>query len=279
MKKILLAAMALAAMFIIGCGGAAVIEAPEITSVIMNETSVTVTWAADTAIENDADFDGYNVYAYTDSSALLVTDGENLNKANTAVITSNTATITDLSQDSIYYIQVRTVNVDDKVGGYNATVPFIKASPRPEFVKTVYMEWVNGDTSDCAIHFSTGDVKKRADIDSIWGDMWIDHAVYAGPVDSVWFQSAYKADTLAGYRDTKLDNLGEFGFDEVWEATTPTLRTEPIAQGDLVIAKTVEGNYAKIHVDSLYFGTNSGWAKITYAYQNIVDFPYFSGRR
>ena len=280
MKKLLIAIMTLATMFIIGCGGgAALLSAPQIVNVVMTETSATITWEADSTIENHLDFSGYNVYVAVDSTTLLVEDGENLDKFNATVIDTNTYEITPLNQDTVYYIQVRTVNTDDKVGGYNTTKPFIKVSPRPEFIKTVYMEWFNGDTTNCAIHFATGVLKMRDSISTTWGDMWVDHAVFAGPVDSVWFQSAYTADTTAGYRDTKLDNAGQFDFDEVWEATIPTLRTVPIAQGDLIFAKTVEGNYVKIHVDSLSFNSTYGWAKITYAYQNIPDFPYLSGRK
>jgi len=282
MKKVLLASLAFVAMIIVGCGGGAEkLSAPEIVKVVMDTASVTITWKPDTTVANSADFKGYNVYALTDSSALLVEDGEDLSKINTDAIEDTFYTVTGLSKDSIWYIQVRTVNTDDKVGTYNTDVPFVAASPRPEFIKTVYLEWFNGDTTNCAIHFSTGEVKKRVDISTTWGDMWIDHDTY-GSVDSVWFQSAYKADTTAGYRDTKLKNEGQFGFDDKWQApATITLRVEPIKQGDLVFAKTKEGNYVKVHVDSLYLNTTGsyGWAKVTYAYQNVVNFPYLIGRR
>jgi hypothetical protein len=162
MKKILLGLLCLSVIFIIGCGGsAALIEAPLITDVAMGSTSVFVYWEYDTTIENHEDFQGYNVYVYTDSSELLVEDGEDLNKHNPAVIPPdydhiNYYGITDLSQDTVYYIQVRTINIDNKVGDYNDSVPFVKASPRPEFTVTLMAErWdISGVDDSCAVRFS-----------------------------------------------------------------------------------------------------------------------------
>jgi hypothetical protein len=279
MKKLLFIVFTCMALCIVGCGGAALIPAPEIVGVVMDSTSVTVTWEIVPSIEDHEDFQGYNIYVYTDSNALLVTDGEELNSYNAAVIDTNSYRARYLNADSIYFIQVRTLNTEDKVGSYNPSVPFVIASPRPEFIETVYVEWYSGDTTDCAIHFATGELGKRTDISTTWGDMWVDHATFASG-DSVWFQSAYQADTTAGYRDTRLENVGRYGFDDLWEAIEPTLRTVAIVQGDLVFAKTVEGNYVKIHVDSIYLdqGNEQGWVKMTYAYQNVVDFPYFFPR-
>jgi len=277
MKKLLIGAVALIAMIIVGCGGGATqFDAPQIIQVVMTDTDVEVTWEEDTAIEGDEDFEGYNVYVVVadDSSDLLVDDGENLNKDNATPITGQVYTVAGLSQDTVYAIQVRTVNIDDVVGGYNMDVPFVLVSPRPEFERTVYIEWNNSDTMDVALHFETGDVGKRSEISVTWGDMWLDHEVID---DTVWFQSAYKADTTAGYRDTRFENAGQYAFDEMWEATDPTLQTVAIVQGDLVFAKTVEGNYVKIHVDSLYLGgLSNSWAQLTYGYQNIIEFPNLS---
>ena len=277
MKKLLIGAVALIAMIIVGCGGGATeFDAPQIIQVVMTDTDVEITWEEDTAIEGDEDFEGYNVYVVVadDSSDLLVDDGEDLNKDNATLITGQVYTVAGLSQDTVYAIQVRTVNIDDVVGGYNVDVPFVLVSPRPEFERTVYIEWNNSDTTDVALHFATGEVGKRTDISAAWGDMWLDHETVD---DTVWFQSAYKSDTLAGYRDTRFENAGQYAFDEMWEATDPTLQTVAIVQGDLVFAKTVEGNYVKVHVDSLHLGGLYGsWAQLTYGYQNIIEFPNLS---
>jgi hypothetical protein len=273
---------ALSALILItGCPGSVEkLAAPEITGVVADSHSVALTWQVDTTIENNTAFSGYNIYATTDSASLMALEGDSLNKDNTTIVTTNTYTVNNLGQDSVYYFQVRTVNTDDKVGEYNTNVPLVSMAPRPEYINTVYLEWYNGDTTNCALHLSTGDVKKRSDISTTWGDIWIDHNTY-GPVDSVWFQSAYKADTTAGYRDTRLQNLGQYTLNDVWKMPDPTLRVEPIKQGDLVCVKTKEGNYAKIHVDSLYLDTVNliGWAKITYAYQKIVNFPHLGIRK
>ena len=87
MKKVLLVLGAIVAMLINGCGGASLIDSPEISMVVMDETSVTITWDEDTTIEGHDDFQGYNVYVSVDSSDLLVEDGEDLNKFNADAIT------------------------------------------------------------------------------------------------------------------------------------------------------------------------------------------------
>ena len=94
MKNLFVFSICFVGMFLAGCGGAMLIEAPEITSVTMGTTSVTVCWEADTAIENNGDFAGYNVYASTDSNELFVENGEDLNKYNANVITDTVFEIT-----------------------------------------------------------------------------------------------------------------------------------------------------------------------------------------
>ncbi|MEO0095304.1 MAG: fibronectin type III domain-containing protein [candidate division WOR-3 bacterium] len=283
MKRLMFGVIAFMAMIIlVGCGGEAEkLAAPEITRVNVNDTSsVKLTWTIADSIKNHSDFSGYNVYVYlaADSGTLKVEDGEDLQKNNPEVIDDTVYTVNGLKKDSIYAIQVRTVNKDEKVGDYNHNQAFILISPCPVFVKTVYIEWDNSDTSKVALHFSTGEVKKRADISTNWGDMWVDHRITG---DTVFFQSAWKADTTAGYRRTKLINIGKFDFDEKWVATEPTKDVaDNIKQGDLVFAKTVENNYVKIHVDSVYLDTvGTSWVKITYGYQNIPNLPNLIGRK
>ena len=274
MKIILLGLSCLSVIFIIGCGGSAVIlDSPEITMVVMHETSVIVTWAADTSIENHGDFQGYNVYVYTDSSELLVENGEDINKHNADVITDNFYEATNLNQDSVYYIQVRTVNIDNKVGDYNDSVPFVKASPRPEFTVTLMAErwYISGVDDSCAVRFSDAIIMADSAMSNGGADMWaLNDSVIAFSFNSPNTHSQYGANT----RTTHFINLGNCELDSIFEVTTePSESSVGILEGDLVIAKTEDGNYVKIHVDDI--DAVNFAVTITYAYQNIIDFPYF----
>jgi hypothetical protein len=278
MKKIFFGMLVIFAVSIIGCGGAALLDAPEITSIVFHEASVTITWHADSVIENDIDFNGYNIYVSTDSSDLLVEDAENLNKINATVITGNTYTTPNtLDQDSIYYIQVRTVNIDNKVGSYNADVPFVIASPRPEFTATVRFEMNTPGVDDsCAIRFSDALIMADSAMASNDADMWVD----VFPItteDTVAFDSpSHSAQWGTGARVSKFFNLGQYELDDITEVTTePTITTYvPVNEGDLIIVKTADNHYVKVHVDTIDKTDNQ--VTITYAYQNIADFPYFS---
>lgn len=276
MKKVLLGTIAFAAMFIIGCGGAALIDGPAITGVVMSDDAVMISWEADTSIENHADFNGYNVYLATDSSSLLVEDGENLDKFNANLITSNTYTVDNLEQDTVYYFQVRTVNTDDKVGTYNTDTPFVQGSPRPGFTATVKMELNTPGVDDsCAIRFSDAFIMADSAMANGGADMWIDHWG-TSPDDTTAFDSPdHHSQYGTNSRNTDFVNLGQYAFDEVFEAETePTQNYVAVLEGDLVIAKTQDGNYVKIHVDVL--DTLAHEVTITYGYQNIPDYPFFS---
>lgn len=272
MKIIFLGLLCLSVIFIIGCGGSAVIiNSPEIAMVLMHETSVTVMWEADTSIENHGDFQGYNVYVSTDSSELLVEDGEDLNKINPVTVEDNTYEITDLSQDSKYYIQIRTVNIDNKVGDYNDSVPFAKASPRPEFTVTLMFEMTSGVDDSCAIRFFDATIMADSAMTSGGADMFV-FLWGSSPDDSVSFNSPVHG---GGDRNTGFDNLGQYGFDDIYRITPGPMIQDyvVISTGDLVIAKTQDYYYVKIHVDTI--DTVNFAVTITYAYQNIIDFPYF----
>lgn len=276
MKKILLISIVLVIIYIIGCGGSAVmIDSPEITMVVMHETSVTVTWAADTSIENHGDFQGYNIYVYTDSSELLVENGEDLNKTNPGTIEDNTYEITNLSQDSVFYIQVRTVNIDNKVGDYNDSVPFVKASPRPEFTVTLKFEMIQPGVDDsCAIKFSDATIMADSAMTSGGADMWVEYRG-SSPNDTVIFTSPDNHSEFGtDARHTGFVNLGQHLFYDISGVITePTENYVSIVDDDLIIAKTADGNYVKIYVDEVDKSNN--FVTIIYAYQNIVDFPYF----
>jgi hypothetical protein len=284
MKKILLGMLTILLLFIIGCGGAALIDAPVITYVLMDSTSVEVQWARDTLIEGHEDGLGYNIYVYTDSTPLLAEDGENLDKYNPEVIpfpihllTTVSYTIHGLSQDSIYYIQVRTVNIDNKVGSYNTDVPFVSASPRPEFTAIVHFEMNTPGVDDsCAIRFSDAMIMADSAMASGGADMWVD----VFPIvteDTVAFDSpSYSTQWGTGARVSEFLNLGQHELDEITEVTTePTITTYvPVDEGDVIIVKTADNHYVKIHVDEIDKTNNQ--VTITYAYQNIADYPYFS---
>jgi hypothetical protein len=276
MKKLMFVALLSAAMFIIGCGGAVELAAPEIDTVIMGEDNVTISWIVDTVIEDDADFSGYNVYVYTDTTDLMNENGEDLNKDNATVITDNTYTIEDLDDTLVYYIQVRTVNVDDKVGSYNVDVPYVEASPRPEFTATVNFEIGAGPDADCAIRFSDATLLSDEMMADSSADMWID-AWTAPNYDTVATASpSHNSEYGANANITAFANYGQYDFDEVYEVTTEPDDTTSIAvaDGDLVVAKTADDHYVKIHIDAI--DRTGHTVTITYAYQNIPDYPFFS---
>jgi hypothetical protein len=278
MKKLVIGAIALMAMIIVGCGGGATeFDAPEIIQVVMTDTEVEITWEEDTAMEGDEDFDGYNVYvvAIDDSSDLLVDDGEDLNKDNATPITGQVYTITGLSQDTAYAIQVRTVNIDDVVGGYNVDVPFVLASPRPGFTATVKFEIGAGADADCAIRFMDATLLSDAQMADSGADMWVD--AWTSPnYDTVAFDSpSHHSEYGTGANVSMLVNIGQYGFDDIWEVTTEPSDTTfvPVEEGDLVLLKTADDHYVKIHVDVVDRTLHE--VTITYGYQNLENFPYF----
>lgn len=276
MKKLMFVALLSAAMFIIGCGGAVELDAPEIDTVIMGDDYVTIGWIVDSAVEEDPDFSGYNVYVYTDTTELMNSDGEDLNKDNATVITVNTYTIEDLDDATEYYIQVRTVNADDKVGTYNTSVPFVMASPRPEFTATVKFEIGAGPDADCAIRFSDAALFSDAMMADSSADMWID-AWTSPSYDTVATASpSHNVEYGANANITAFVNYGQYDFDEVYEVTTEPDDTTSvaIAEGDLVVAKTADDHYVKIHIDAV--DRVNLEVTVTYAYQNIPDYPFFS---
>ena len=277
MKKLILAGLTIALMFIIGCGGAALLEAPKITGVVADSNSVTLTWEADTTIENETDFQGYNVYVATDSSELLVADGENLNKINATVITNNTYTVTGLSKDTVYYFQVRTVNTDDKVGDYNADVPFVQMSPRPEFTATLFFEIDTLNTNETEIALRFSDAAKlnevNGQIDST-ADIFFD--AYFDTMTQVASPDHRTVPPQINPKHTVMINMGQMELDDLSEApTTIDYANVDFVQGDLIVLKTEEGNYVKMHIDEVK--KDPDWTvKVTYAYQNIVNYPHFS---
>lgn len=271
MKKLLtVTTVGVVAMLMLGgtCGGPGMLEAPDIVKVVMGASNVAIYWNP-SIDETNEDFTGYNVYVFTDSTFYdLAGDNDTLADylVNTTPTTDTTYTISGLSQDTVYFLQVRTVSGESDVGDYNMSQPYVSASPRPEYTVAVDME--QGTNPNCAIHFADGTIGLRTDLSTIWGDMWVD---YASP-DSVWFDSPMHGNTNC--RTTLLGNEGQKNFDDIWEITQdPTEESIGIIEGDLIVAKTEDGNYVKIYVETVDFTNYT--VTIKYAYQNVVGFPGF----
>jgi len=273
MKKDLLLLAAI--LFIFGCGGAELLDSPRITKVIMHETSVTLTWEADTTIEYHEDFQGYNVYVSSDSNELLTRSGENLNKINPAVIEDTTYEVRNLSQDTVFYFQVRTVNTEDKVGDYNDDVPFFAASPRPEFTVTLrFLTYEPTNYDSCAIKFSDATIMADSAMPNGGADMYAYDPLYDH--QTLFFSPDTHPQYGTNSRHTNFVNLGQHEFDDISEVSTePTGNYAEFDEGDLVIAKTEDGNYIKIHVGLIDTVNAPYTVAITYAYQNIIGFHRF----
>lgn len=265
-------AIVLSAFFVLlNCNGAVPIDAPEVKTLVMGVNDITVYWGLDSVIESKADFAGYNVYVYTDSAALLVDDGEDLNKFNTQVVTDTCFQANGLSQDSIYYIQVRTVNTDYRVGGYDTAAPFLTGSPRPEFVVTLRLSPAPPSATDsCAVRYVDGSIMADSVMADSAADMWV-----AAAGDSAWLCAPDEHPLYGvGARATRFVNIGPADF-----AGVSVVMVEPdtglvvMAAGEMAIAKTEDGNYVKLRVEAL--DTISGTMMVLYAYQNIPGFPYF----
>jgi len=274
MKRVLYLTISTVILLVIGCGGAAeLIKAPQISAVIMDSTSLIVMWEEDTTIEHNVDFQGYNIYVSTDSVILMVEDGEDLNKHNAAAITDLSYEITDLNQDSIYYVQVRVVNTENKVGSYNDSLPFIDGSPRPEFTLTVSFEQSSADSNEanCGLRFETAAVTNES--------------LHVFPGADIFF--ARRSDTLkvcsastrtaAGFtpRNTSMHNYEQIEFDSLYAANPNDnyLDQWQFVVGDLIVFETEEGNYVKLYVND--YDSVAATIDIRYAYQNILDYPKF----
>ncbi|KPK63558.1 hypothetical protein AMJ83_06535 [candidate division WOR_3 bacterium SM23_42] len=271
MKRTLLILEFVAAWLFVNCNGAVLIQAPEMKMVIMNETHVTVIWEMNSAIEDNTDFLGYNIYVYTDSIALLTETGEELNKFNSQPVQDTMFQADGLVQDSIYYIQVRTVNKDNRVGQYSSVMPFMQVSPRPEFTVVMKLAVVGQNVNDsCALRLSDATITADSVMADSGADIWVRIAGNTVSVVSPHIHPLYGVDA----RMTRSYNMGTGDFDAFPEATTePELFEVNFNAGDILFAKTEDGNYVKIYVESI--DAQAGIVNILYAYQNIAEFPYF----
>ena len=257
-------------LIFLSCNGAVKIESPEMTNVVMGSNHLVIFWERNDLIENSSDFAGYNVYIYTDSSALIVDDGEELNKFNSQIIHDTTFQANGLIQDSVYFVQVRTVNIENKVGGYNDDTPFLMGSPRPEFTVTMHIA-IFAQQDSSAVRFSDGFVMPDSTMADSGADMWV-----AALNDTVqlWSPHQHPLYGLLADRITHFTNTGTGEFDAI-----STVIDEPVdfitscSAGDIVIAKSDDGNYVKLYIDTIDIQNSK--IIILYAYQNIPEFPYF----
>lgn len=270
MKRMLVFFAMIAAAVITGCGGAELLDAPEITATMMGETSVTVYWTADTTLENSADFAGYNVYVATDTTELLVEDGENLNPFNATAITANSYEATGLAEDSVYYIQVRTLNTDDKVGGYNTAVPFVTASPRPEFTVAVTLELspVDSNEANCGLIFATGALVNETQNEFPGADVYFERFITGAETLQV-----NSASRRPNGRTTLMFNYGQVAFDSLFEINEADLAEDhvPFVVGDLLAFQTTDDNFVKLHIEA--YDSAAATVDVIYAYQDNAGIP------
>ncbi|MDH4211809.1 MAG: fibronectin type III domain-containing protein [candidate division WOR-3 bacterium] len=258
-------------LMILSCNGAVTIESPQVKNVFMGTNHLMIFWEKNELIENSTDFAGYNVYVYTDSSALLVDDGEELNKFNSQTIQDTTFQANGLLQDRVYFVQVRTVNTENKVNGYNATTPFMRASPRPEFTVTMKIAAESQPVNDSsAVRYSDGLVMADSSMIGSAADMWV-----KASGDTVWFVSPSGHPLYgSGARQTMLSNIGPGDFNAISGiASEPASEEIEVVAGEIVVAKNEDGNYVKLYIDTI--DLQNDVIVILYAYQNIPEFPYF----
>jgi len=278
MKKLLtVAAVGVVAMLILGgtCPGPGILEAPTISSVKMADGAMTVYWNPSIDEEHE-DFTGYNVYLFTDST-LYDLSGDNDTLAdylvNSTPTTDTSLAISNLSNDTIYYIQVRTVSGEDQVGDYNLNQPYVSASPRPEFTVTLNFEESESNQNEpgVAVVFATGTVVDEVNGEFPDADAFADHYVKADSTQLV------SADARPNGRHT-LIVLETGTYDEFWDASGVDFGTSDRAlfsEGDLLVAKTQDGNYVKISIEAIDNTTTPWTVDLKFAYQNIPDFPRF----
>jgi hypothetical protein len=101
-------------------------------------------------------------------------------------------------------------------------------------------------------------------------DMWV-----KASGDTVWFVSPSGHPLYgAGARQTMFSNIGSGEFDTISGVTSePASAQTEVISGEIVIAKNEDGNYVKLHVDTI--DLQNDVIIILYAYQNIPEFPYF----
>ncbi len=287
MKKIAIAGIALLAMFIFvggSCGGAALLEAPEIYKVLLTETNVTLYWHPSADAETE-DFKEYVVYAFEDSTLYdLAGDNDSLADYEKAVATDTFATVA-LSAGKVYYLQVRTRNTDDEVGDYNTTKPYVACAPRKGAVGTQVYGQRAGYPSNCGFKFSTGAVLDTTN----WATMDWFLDIYSQTGQPRWVAQItppWAHDTTKNWPKTQMKSLTTTATDigEMIEITdadwvTPLKQGVRADSGKFYGFKCVDTTFAKIKVQKVYIDTidyTKSYIKFDWAWQSVKGFRYLA---
>jgi hypothetical protein len=77
-----------------------------------------------------------------------------------------------------------------------------------------------------------------------------------------------------GARNTFFVNIGPGDFPTTNAVTTePDQNTVVCSAMDIVVARSEDGNYVKVYIESIDIQNNM--VTLLFAFQNIVEFPYF----
>jgi len=127
-----------------------------------------------------------------------------------------------------------------------------------------------GTIDSCAIRYRDALIIADSLMADSAADMWI-----RASGDTVWLESPTNHPLYgSGVRQTMFSNIGPADFDTISGVTAePDMEESEVAVGEMLIAKTEDGNYVKIYVEAI--DTVNGTIALLYAYQNVVEFPYF----
>lgn len=288
MKKVAIAGIAVLAMFVfIGgdCGGGEPLTAPEIFKAELTETTVKLTWHASVDAELE-DFKEYVVYAFTDSTLYdLAGDNDSLADYEEAFTVDTSATISGLTAGTIYYLQVRVRNMDDGVGDYSATKPYIACAPRKGAVGTQVYGQRAGVISNCGFKFSTGAVLDTAQ----WATMDWFLDVYSQSGTPRWVAQItppWAHDTTKTWPRTNMKSITTTTTDvgeqiEITDAdwVTPLKTGVRADSGKFYGFKCVDTTYAKVKVQKVFIDTvnlQNSYIKFDWAWQSKKGFRFLA---
>jgi len=290
MKKLTIAGIAVLAMFIFiggGCDGGVLLEAPEIWKVELTETTAKVFWHASIDAETE-DFKEYVVYAFGGADTLLYElsgDNDSLADYEKAFTTDTSAAPLTLTTGTVYYLQVRVRNVDDEVGDYSATKPYVACAPRKGGVGTQVYGQISTANSNCGFKFSPGtvvDTTKYAEMD--W---FLDIYSQAGtPRWVAQITPPWAHDTLKPYKKTQMKSITTTAKDvgeqiEITDADwiTPLKSGVRADSAKFYGFKCVDTTYAKILVQKVFIDTvneQNSYVKFDWAWQSTKGFRFLA---